>query len=118
MTTSVTKIEDRPAVAAARSESVPGELRPAHSSWWRSCSTLISWWRSKASPRCDQRHASSPDQTHLGLGAREGNPYQIILLDVVGTDNVFEAARLAAVTRVVSSEFTRFTRRLSTRSAA
>src|SRR5256712_520848 len=36
-----------------------------------------------------------------GLGAGEGNPHQVMLLDVLGMDNVFEAARLAGVRRVV-----------------
>jgi nucleoside-diphosphate-sugar epimerase len=36
-----------------------------------------------------------------GLGAGEGNPHQVLLLDVLGMDNVFEAARLAGVKRVV-----------------
>jgi nucleoside-diphosphate-sugar epimerase len=36
-----------------------------------------------------------------GLGAGEGNPHQVFLLDVLGMDNVFEAARLAGVRRVV-----------------
>jgi nucleoside-diphosphate-sugar epimerase len=36
-----------------------------------------------------------------GLGAGEGNPHQVFLLDVLGMDNVFEACRLAAVKRVV-----------------
>src|SRR6266852_6184729 len=36
-----------------------------------------------------------------GLGAGEGNPHQVMLLDVLGMDNVFEAARLAGVARVV-----------------
>ncbi len=36
-----------------------------------------------------------------GLGAGEGNPHQVMLLDILGMDNVFEAARLAAVKRVV-----------------
>ena len=36
-----------------------------------------------------------------GLGAGEGNPHQVMLLDVLGMDNVFEAARLAGVPRVV-----------------
>jgi nucleoside-diphosphate-sugar epimerase len=36
-----------------------------------------------------------------GLGAGEGNPHQVMLLDVLGMDNVFEAARLAGVSRVV-----------------
>jgi nucleoside-diphosphate-sugar epimerase len=36
-----------------------------------------------------------------GLGAGEGNPHQVFLLDVLGMDNVFEAARLAGVKRVV-----------------
>src|SRR5262245_43222421 len=37
-----------------------------------------------------------------GLGAGEGNPHQVMRLDVLGMDNVFEAARLAGgVKRVV-----------------
>jgi nucleoside-diphosphate-sugar epimerase len=36
-----------------------------------------------------------------GLGAGEGNPHQVFLLDVLGMDNVFEACRLAGVKRVV-----------------
>src|SRR5262245_29235124 len=36
-----------------------------------------------------------------GLGAGEGNPHQVMLLDIVGMDNCFEAARLAGVKRVV-----------------
>src|SRR2546425_657967 len=36
-----------------------------------------------------------------GLGAGEGNPHQVMLLDVLGMDNVFEAARLAGVRRGV-----------------
>jgi nucleoside-diphosphate-sugar epimerase len=36
-----------------------------------------------------------------GLGAGEGNPHQVMLLDVLGMDNVFEAARLGGVRRVV-----------------
>src|SRR5499427_8856276 len=36
-----------------------------------------------------------------GLGAGEGNPHQVMLLDVLGMDNCFEAARLAGVRRVV-----------------
>jgi nucleoside-diphosphate-sugar epimerase len=36
-----------------------------------------------------------------GLGAGEGNPHQVMLLDILGMDNVFEAARLAGVKRVV-----------------
>src|SRR5262245_50378760 len=36
-----------------------------------------------------------------GLGAGEGNPHQVFLLDVLGMDNVFEACRLAGVRRVV-----------------
>jgi nucleoside-diphosphate-sugar epimerase len=36
-----------------------------------------------------------------GLGAGEGNPHQVMLLDILGMDNVFEAARLAGVRRVV-----------------
>jgi nucleoside-diphosphate-sugar epimerase len=36
-----------------------------------------------------------------GLGAGEGNPHQVFLLDVLGMDNCFEASRLAGVRRVV-----------------
>src|SRR2546423_8640908 len=36
-----------------------------------------------------------------GLGAGEGNPHQIMRLDVLGMDNCFEAARVAGVKRVV-----------------
>src|SRR5262245_41899512 len=36
-----------------------------------------------------------------GLGAGEGNPHQVLLLDILGMDNCFEAARLAGVRRVV-----------------
>src|SRR5438128_4979635 len=36
-----------------------------------------------------------------GLGAGEGNPHQVLRLDVLGMDNCFEAARLAGVKRVV-----------------
>jgi nucleoside-diphosphate-sugar epimerase len=36
-----------------------------------------------------------------GLGAGEGNPHQVMRLDVLGMDNVFEACRLAGVRRVV-----------------
>src|ERR1700752_4596567 len=36
-----------------------------------------------------------------GLGAGEGNPHQVFLLDVLGMDNVFEACRLTSVKRVV-----------------
>jgi nucleoside-diphosphate-sugar epimerase len=36
-----------------------------------------------------------------GLGAGEGNPHQVMRLDVLGMDNVFEACRLAGVSRVV-----------------
>jgi nucleoside-diphosphate-sugar epimerase len=36
-----------------------------------------------------------------GLGAGEGNPHQVMLLDILGMDNCFEAARLAGVKRVV-----------------
>src|SRR5256885_8937564 len=36
-----------------------------------------------------------------GLGAGEGNPHQVLRLDVLGMDNCFEAARLAGVRRVV-----------------
>jgi nucleoside-diphosphate-sugar epimerase len=36
-----------------------------------------------------------------GLGAGEGNPHQVVRLDVLGMDNCFEAARLAGVRRVV-----------------
>jgi nucleoside-diphosphate-sugar epimerase len=36
-----------------------------------------------------------------GLGAGEGNPHQVMRLDILGMDNVFEACRLAGVGRVV-----------------
>src|SRR5499425_2436432 len=36
-----------------------------------------------------------------GLGAGEGNPHQVLRLDILGVDNCFEAARLAGVKRVV-----------------
>src|SRR5499433_1908585 len=36
-----------------------------------------------------------------GLGAGEGNPHQVMRLDVLGMDNVFEACRLTGVKRVV-----------------
>jgi nucleoside-diphosphate-sugar epimerase len=36
-----------------------------------------------------------------GLGAGEGNPHQVMRLDVLGMDNCFEAARVAGVKRVV-----------------
>jgi nucleoside-diphosphate-sugar epimerase len=36
-----------------------------------------------------------------GLGAGEGNPHQVMRLDILGMDNCFEAARLAGVSRVV-----------------
>jgi nucleoside-diphosphate-sugar epimerase len=36
-----------------------------------------------------------------GIGAGEGNPHQVMRLDVLGMDNCFEAARLAGVRRVV-----------------
>jgi len=36
-----------------------------------------------------------------GLGAGEGNPHQVFLLDVLGMDNCFEAARLTGVKRIV-----------------
>jgi len=36
-----------------------------------------------------------------GLGAGEGNPHQVFLLDVLGMDNCFEAARLGGVRRIV-----------------
>ena len=36
-----------------------------------------------------------------GLGAGEGNPHQVMRLDVLGMDNCFEAARLCGVKRVV-----------------
>jgi nucleoside-diphosphate-sugar epimerase len=36
-----------------------------------------------------------------GLGAGEGNPHQVMRLDILGMDNCFEAARLAGVKRVV-----------------
>src|SRR5262249_12969000 len=35
-----------------------------------------------------------------GLGAGEGNPHQVMRLDILGMDNCFEAARLGGVTRV------------------
>src|SRR5437773_11640853 len=35
------------------------------------------------------------------LGAGEGNPHQVMRLDILGMDNCFEAARLAGVKRVV-----------------
>src|SRR5437762_10332230 len=35
------------------------------------------------------------------LGAGEGNPHQVMRLDILGMDNYFEAARLAGVKRVV-----------------
>src|SRR5437588_247563 len=38
-----------------------------------------------------------------GLGAGEGNPHQVMRLDILGMDNCFEAARLAGVKRVVSA---------------
>ena len=37
----------------------------------------------------------------FGLGAGEGNPHQVMRLDVLGMDNCFEAARLGGVRRVV-----------------
>jgi nucleoside-diphosphate-sugar epimerase len=36
-----------------------------------------------------------------GLGAGEGNPHQVMRLDILGMDNCFEAARLGGVRRVV-----------------
>jgi nucleoside-diphosphate-sugar epimerase len=36
-----------------------------------------------------------------GLGMGEGNPHQVMRLDILGMDNCFEAARLAGVRRVV-----------------
>jgi nucleoside-diphosphate-sugar epimerase len=36
-----------------------------------------------------------------GLGAGEGNPHQVMRLDILGMDNVFEACRLTGVKRVV-----------------
>src|SRR5262247_2543504 len=36
-----------------------------------------------------------------GLGAGEGNPHQVMRLDVLGMDNVFEACRLGGVKRIV-----------------
>ncbi len=36
-----------------------------------------------------------------GLGAGEGNPHQVMRLDILGMDNCFEAARLAGVKRIV-----------------
>jgi len=36
-----------------------------------------------------------------GIGAGEGNPHQVMRLDVLGMDNCFEAARLGGVKRVV-----------------
>jgi nucleoside-diphosphate-sugar epimerase len=36
-----------------------------------------------------------------GLGAGEGNPHQVMRLDILGMDNCFEAARLTGVKRVV-----------------
>jgi nucleoside-diphosphate-sugar epimerase len=36
-----------------------------------------------------------------GLGAGEGNPHQVMRLDILGMDNVFEACRLAGAKRVV-----------------
>jgi len=36
-----------------------------------------------------------------GLGAGEGNPHQVMRLDILGMDNCFEAARLAGAKRVV-----------------
>jgi nucleoside-diphosphate-sugar epimerase len=36
-----------------------------------------------------------------GIGAGEGNPHQVMRLDVLGMDNGFEAARLGGVKRVV-----------------
>ena len=36
-----------------------------------------------------------------GLGAGEGNPHQVMRLDILGMDNVFEACRLTGIKRVV-----------------
>jgi nucleoside-diphosphate-sugar epimerase len=36
-----------------------------------------------------------------GIGAGEGNPHQVMRLDILGMDNCFEAARLGGVRRVV-----------------
>jgi nucleoside-diphosphate-sugar epimerase len=36
-----------------------------------------------------------------GLGAGEGNPHQVMRLDILGMDNVFEGCRLTGVKRVV-----------------
>jgi nucleoside-diphosphate-sugar epimerase len=36
-----------------------------------------------------------------GLGAGEGNPHQVMRLDILGMDNCFEAARLGGIKRVV-----------------
>ncbi len=36
-----------------------------------------------------------------GLGVGEGNPHLVMRLDILGMDNVFEAARLTGVKRVV-----------------
>ena len=36
-----------------------------------------------------------------GLGAGEGNPHQVMRLDILGMDNCFEAARLGGVKRIV-----------------
>ena len=36
-----------------------------------------------------------------GLGAGEGNPHQVMRLDILGMDNCFEACRLAGIKRVV-----------------
>src|SRR5438128_12505615 len=36
-----------------------------------------------------------------GLGAGEGNPHQVMRLDILGMDNCFEAGRLGGVKRVV-----------------
>ncbi len=43
----------------------------------------------------------SPINLAYGLGAGEGNPHQVMRLDVLGMDNCFEAARLGGVKRVV-----------------
>src|SRR5204862_235476 len=40
-------------------------------------------------------------RVHGSIGAGEGNPHQVLRLDVLGMDNCFEAARLAGVKRVV-----------------
>ncbi len=40
-----------------------------------------------------------------GLGAGEGNPHQVMRLDVLGMDNCFEAAHLGGVKRVVYAKY-------------